>query len=162
MHAVASKYSGLYSQKNYQRSCFVSREEKKIYDINVLGNSNVSYLSSRSKEAWRSFAQIIGMIVATAFQVPVADISAPTRGCASVAAARQVALYLVHVGFGLTLTQTGTLFGRDRTTVAHACRSVEERREDPDFDACLDYLEIAARIYIDSRANSHPCRGQLI
>ena len=75
----------------------------------------------------------------------------PNRGNATVASARQVALYLVHVGFGLTFTQTGHLFGRDRTTVSYACRAVEERREDPDFDACLDYLEIASRIFIETR-----------
>jgi hypothetical protein len=42
--------------------------------------------------------------------------------------ARQVAMYLAHVSFGLTLTQTGALFARDRTTVAYGCGVVELRR----------------------------------
>ena len=58
-----------------------------------------------------------------------------------VALARQVAMYLAHVVCGLTLTDTGRLFGRDRTTVAHACCVIEDRRDDPLFDRALDLLE---------------------
>jgi hypothetical protein len=43
----------------------------------------------------------------------------------------------------LSLTDTGRLFGRDRTTVAHACCVVEDRRDDPAFDRALDLLEWA-------------------
>jgi hypothetical protein len=35
------------------------------------------------------------------------------------------------------------LFERDRTTVAHACALVEDRRDDPALDAQLGYLEEA-------------------
>jgi chromosomal replication initiation ATPase DnaA len=60
-----------------------------------------------------------------------------------VAFARQVAMYLAHVGGGLCLSEVGRLFARDRTTVAHACALVEDRRDDPDFDRCLSFLELA-------------------
>lgn len=63
------------------------------------------------------------------------------RGAAEVAFVRQVAMYLAHVGCGLSYTQAAALFGRDRTTAAHACRLVEERRDDPGFDRILDLLE---------------------
>ena len=59
------------------------------------------------------------------------------------ALARQVAMYLAHVGCGLSLTETGRLFERDRTTVAHACGVIEDRRDDPIFDRALDLLEWA-------------------
>ena len=52
-------------------------------------------------------------------------------------------MYLAHVAYGLTLTQVGILFGRDRTTVAYACRIIEDRRDDCVFDIFLDHLEIA-------------------
>jgi chromosomal replication initiation ATPase DnaA len=55
--------------------------------------------------------------------------------------ARQVAMYLTHVGAGLPQTEVGRLFARDRTTVAHACAVVEERRDDPVFDRSLEVLE---------------------
>ncbi len=55
-------------------------------------------------------------------------------------------MYLAHVGCGLSLTQTGRLFGRDRTTVAHACGVIEDRRDDPVFDRVLDLLEWAVPV----------------
>ena len=53
------------------------------------------------------------------------------RGRATVALARQVAIYLAHTRLGLPYCARGAVFGRDRTTAAHACRRVEDRREDP-------------------------------
>lgn len=67
------------------------------------------------------------------------------RGGAEVAFARQVAMYLAHVACGLTYGRAAQLYGRDRTTAAHACRMVEERRDDPTFDRILDLLERCVR-----------------
>ena len=50
-------------------------------------------------------------------------------------------MYLAHVACGLSFTDVGLLFSRDRTTVAHACRVVEDRRDDPVFDRALELLE---------------------
>jgi chromosomal replication initiation ATPase DnaA len=50
-------------------------------------------------------------------------------------------MYLAHVSCGLTLTEVGHLFARDRTTVAHACIVVEDRRDEVPFDRALDLLE---------------------
>jgi len=61
----------------------------------------------------------------------------------SVALARQTAMYLSHVAFGLTFTETGRLFDRDRTTVAHACAVVEDLRDNPAMDRALTILETA-------------------
>lgn len=83
--------------------------------------------------------------VAFVFRVGVAELRRPTRGPANAAFARQVAMYLVHVGCGFSLTETGRLFERDRTTVAHACGVVEDRRDDPMLDQTLDWLERVAR-----------------
>jgi chromosomal replication initiation ATPase DnaA len=65
-----------------------------------------------------------------------------SRACADM---RQVAMYLAHVSFGLTLTEVGILFGRDRTTVAHGCARVEDRREHRAFDLALDIADHALR-----------------
>lgn len=64
----------------------------------------------------------------------------PTRGTTPMAGARGIAMYLVHVEASYTLTQTGVLFGRDRTTVAHACSIVEDKRDDVLFDEAMDDL----------------------
>jgi chromosomal replication initiation ATPase DnaA len=88
--------------------------------------------------------------VATVFEVDIEDLRAPTRGSPRAAFARQVAMYLAHVTFGATLTEIGILFERDRTTVAHACGVVEDRRDDPDLDCKLDNLERAVTCLIDA------------
>jgi chromosomal replication initiation ATPase DnaA len=81
--------------------------------------------------------------VTQVFGIAGHDLRHATRGRAKVALARQVAMYLAHVGCGLSLTETGRLFDRDRTTVAHACGIIEDRRDDPLFDRALDLLEWA-------------------
>jgi hypothetical protein len=43
----------------------------------------------------------------------------------------------------------GRAFGRDRTTVAHACRAIEDRRDDIWFDCRLATLELICRAALD-------------
>ena len=83
------------------------------------------------------------------FGVSEAELRRASRGRAHVALARQVAMYLAHVGCGLSLTEAGRLFERDRTTVAHACGVIEDRRDDPLFDRALDLLEWAMPALLD-------------
>ena len=81
--------------------------------------------------------------IATAHRVCFDDLMSPSRRKAPIAFARQVAMYLAHVSCGFTLTEVGRCFGRDRTTVAHACRLVEDERDREDVDLALDCLEAA-------------------
>lgn len=69
--------------------------------------------------------QAIDPAVAAVFEVEIADLRAPTRRSPRTAFARQVAMYLAHVVCGLSLTEVGALFARDRTTVAHAAVGFE-------------------------------------
>ncbi|MBI1339268.1 chromosomal replication initiator DnaA [bacterium] len=84
-------------------------------------------------------------LVAYATAERPADLVGPTRGRSSAAFARQIAMYLSHVSFGMSLARVASAFARDRSTVAHACQIVEDRRDDPTFDAWLETLEDAAR-----------------
>ena len=86
---------------------------------------------------------VVEAAIAAAFAVPVQELRIATRGAAPIAFARQSAMYLAHVALGLSYSDVGRIFERDRTTAAHACRRVEERREDPWLDAMLDALEQA-------------------
>ncbi len=72
--------------------------------------------------------------------------SRPQAAPAARAAAfgRQIAMYLAHVVFGLSMAEVGRAFGRDRTTVLHACHLIEDRRDEVCFDHLLDRLEEAA------------------
>lgn len=79
--------------------------------------------------------------VAQVFGIDPPELRKLTRGRAPVALARQVAMYVTHIVFSLPMVDTGRLFGRDRTTVAHACGVVEDMRDDPVFDRVIELLE---------------------
>lgn len=79
--------------------------------------------------------------VAFDFGLDARALEAPVRGSQRMAFARQIAMYLAHVGFGLSFDAVGRAFGRDRTTVAHACRVVEDGRDDIWFDCRMATLE---------------------
>jgi len=81
--------------------------------------------------------------VSTALGIGLPELRAHQRGRAAAAFARQTAMYLAHVHFGLTLSQVGRNFGRDRTTVAHACARIEDSRDDPKVETVLACLEAA-------------------
>jgi hypothetical protein len=86
-------------------------------------------------------ARLTEAAVATMAQVPAASLRQPLRGRGRVAQARQTAMYLAHVAFGLSLTRVGICFGRDRATVRHACELTEDRRDDPAWELGLAALE---------------------
>ena len=86
---------------------------------------------------------MVAMATAAAFAVPVGELIASTRRSPYVAFARQSAMYLAHVTFGLNYSEVARAFGRDRTTAAHACQVIEERRDDPAVEAVLGSLEDA-------------------
>ncbi|WP_244484056.1 MULTISPECIES: helix-turn-helix domain-containing protein [unclassified Rhizobium] len=58
---------------------------------------------------------------------------------------RQISMYVCHVVLQISLTDIGQAFGRDRTTVSHACNVVEDRRDDPAYD---DFVSSVERVII--------------
>ena len=94
--------------------------------------------------------RLLDAAVAAVFEVSIEELQASTRRSTRAAFARQVAMYLAHVVCGLSLTEVGVLFTRDRTTVAHACSVVEDRRDDPALDGRLEHLERAVACLIDA------------
>lgn len=100
-----------------------------------------------------SRARLAQHAVAFAFRETVEEISAPTRRSKRAAFARQTAMYLTHVAFGMSQVRVALAFGRDRTTVAHACHVVEDRREDPHFDEHLEVMEDFLRALPDPLTN---------
>jgi chromosomal replication initiation ATPase DnaA len=86
--------------------------------------------------------QLIEHCVFSVFQISPFALRSRGRS-ASISLPRQVAMYLAHVAFRLSLTEVGRLFGRDRTTVAHACGVVEDLRDDQVIDRALTVLAAA-------------------
>ena len=54
---------------------------------------------------------------------------------------RQVAMYVCHVAYSMPMGEVAEAFGRDRTTVGHACRMVEDRRDDRAYDTFVAIVE---------------------
>lgn len=98
--------------------------------------------------------------VARDFGLDPGALLTPTRGAPGVALARQVAMYLVHVGFAQNFAAIGRMFHRDRTTVAHACRVIEDGRDDDRFDRRLAALECACRGLPGGAGEGYPRRSR--
>lgn len=119
-------------------------------DLRLVARSEASPLEMRRRSGQRSAARegmhhcrarlAIDIAISNVFGIGSEGLWHGKRGVRDVAEARQVAMYLAHVCCRMTLTDVGLMFGRDRTTVAHACLKVEYRRDDPSFDRALDVL----------------------
>lgn len=86
-------------------------------------------------------ARFVVRLVACAMQTETDRMLACDRGPAEVARARQIAMYLLHTALSVPYGDVGAMFGRDRTTVSHACRTVEDMPDDPAQDDFILGLE---------------------
>ncbi|WP_156410139.1 helix-turn-helix domain-containing protein [Bosea sp. Root381] len=115
--------------------------------MNMLNRETVDPVSPAA------LVRLAEVAVAAISHVPCASLRGPQRGRRPIARARQTAMYLAHVAFGLTLTRVGICFGRDRTTVRHACALIEDRRDDPALELGLSALE-AGLVALTGRLNA--------
>lgn len=90
-------------------------------------------------------AGLAGALVAYALGLRAEAVIGPGRGTPVEARARHIAMYLTYTGCEMSLARVARAFGRDRSTVAHACQLIEEYREDPDFDTWVDQLATGLR-----------------
>ena len=91
----------------------------------------------------RARALLAMSLTAYALNVPLQKVLAGRRDQRA-ALARQAAMYVSHVAFGISMARVASAFGRDRSTVGHACRLMEDRRDDARFDRWMDALERSA------------------
>ncbi|MVA99857.1 chromosomal replication initiator DnaA [Nitratireductor sp. CAU 1489] len=84
-------------------------------------------------------------IAAAIFGVSSKELRRPGRTALAVARVRQIAMYVAHVVLGLSMSEVGRGFGRDRTTVLHACHLIEDMRDDEEFDTIVAMAERVAR-----------------
>ena len=118
------------------------------HDSGVSRLSGQGFASGIAKRRPASMRAIIERTVADVFEIDCDYLRMPTRGQAPVALARQVAMYIAHVGYQISLTDVGAMFNRDRTTVSHACEVVEKRRDDARFDQAIDLIDLVVRVRI--------------
>ena len=80
-------------------------------------------------------------LIAVFFNVSGRQLRSSRRTSKSVARVRQIGMYVTHVMLGLTMTAVGAGFGRDKSTVVHACHTIEDMRDDEDFDLIVARVE---------------------
>ncbi len=85
--------------------------------------------------------ELVQKVVAEAFGVKISDLKSKRRTKA-VVLPRQVAMYLCRTMAGSSLPETGAFFGgKDHSTVIHACKVIEEKKEkDPELKAKIEAL----------------------
>jgi hypothetical protein len=88
-------------------------------------------------------------LAAAHYELPLAEVAASARGSRRASRARHIAIYLAHVSLGLRLGLVAAEFRRDRSTVAYACRLIEDARDSPAFDAAIANLEITAGVLLE-------------
>lgn len=88
---------------------------------------------------------VAARLAATAVQVPFDALMHDRRRDRRCSSARALAMYLAHVGLGLSMSRVARDFGRHRSTVAYACRMIEERREVAGWDDRVAVLEDEVR-----------------
>jgi Bacterial dnaA protein helix-turn-helix len=87
----------------------------------------------------------VAFCVARDFGMEMAALYAPTRGAPRTAFARQVAMYLASTSFELSFETISRVFDRDHSTVSHACRVIEDGRDDIWLDCRVEALELFSR-----------------
>lgn len=98
-------------------------------------------LSPLADERAAELCECVLDIVAALFNVSGRELRETGRSAMGVARVRQIGMYVAHVILGLNMTEVGRGFGRDRTTVQHACHLVEDMRDDDDFDRIVNMVE---------------------
>lgn len=127
------------------------------YDLSPLRGNEASFdcggrdtgfktpgLVAASREARLEICEGMLDVVSALFNVSGRELRKSGRSPKPVARVRQIAMYVTHCTLGLTMSDVGLGFGRDRTTVLHACHLIEDMRDDADFDRVVTTVERVA------------------
>ncbi|WP_275789625.1 helix-turn-helix domain-containing protein [Pararhizobium gei] len=69
---------------------------------------------------------------------------------------QQISMYVCHVVLQLSMTDVANAFGRSRSTVGHACQTVEDRREDSAYNDFVSAVErVVAVMFVAAGRADH-------
>ena len=138
----------LCAQPNQGTADFCTALQSKVSAMRMLGSlSNASL----SEFGCRLSIATLSAVTKTTEQ----ELQSHSRSSAEIALARQTAMYLAHTKFGISYGEVGDFFHRDRSTVAHACRLVEDRRDNNEFDRSLSQMENLVDIALQGSSVVH-------
>lgn len=84
---------------------------------------------------------LVLLVVSCMMNIPRKALLQANRGTAEISLARQTAMYLMHTVLSRSYHDVSDYFGRDRTTVSHACRLVEDLRDDSEYEKQVTQME---------------------
>lgn len=121
-----------------------------------------SYLAKlNAKRSERIFVacDCVLSIAAAFFGISASELRRRGRCADGVSRIRQIAMYAAHVVLRISMADVGKGFGRDRTTVMHACHTIEDLRDDGEFDAIVAKVErLVAAAFVGRDGFSLPDR----
>lgn len=106
----------------------------------VRGNNQIE-VPDYEIEYDQKVGNLVLKLVSTLEKIDSQNLTGTTRGRSDVCLARQMAMYLIHTVFSVPYHRVAYLFHRDRTTISHACRLVEDLRDNEEFDKRLETME---------------------
>ena len=126
--------------KTASLACAYATEiDAKTNPVNRFAKNNSDNCSNQKSPLF----DLVIRLVALSLKVCVEELANSPRGNQATSRARQISAYLLHTTFSVPLAEIGFAFGKDRTTIGHACRIIEDLRDDPEFDETIRELEEA-------------------
>ncbi|MEW7007785.1 hypothetical protein AB2J24_08250 [Lentilitoribacter sp. EG35] len=61
---------------------------------------------------------------------------------------RQVVIYVLNVNFGIPMRQLAKMFNLNRSTIAYTCQTIEDRRDNPNYDRFVSAVERIAMLTV--------------
>lgn len=115
------------------------RQEDNVYPAYVYGPAVPP--SARRDERAMEICEGMIDISAALFNISSKELRQGGRSASHISRVRQIAMYVTHTILRLSMKEVGRGFGRDRTTVVYACKTIEDLRDDPDFESVLAMTE---------------------
>lgn len=116
---------------------FMSGQGDRHFEAGTRGGSGPVMPVERAAVRCRLAREIASAVLL----VPIEEIARPNRSVTATCQARHLAIYLAHVVFQVPLGTIALHFGRDRTSVAHAVRRIEDGRDEEEFERLVARLE---------------------
>lgn len=129
---------GLQSINAFDGKLSIKRSIAPVDGPQESAEETISVLSEANPERRLMICDAVIDLAAAFFNVCSKQLRKPGRCVQSISRVRQIAMYISHTGLGLTMTDVGKGFCRDRTTVMHACHQIEDLRDDEEFDHIVE------------------------
>lgn len=117
-------------------------------DVLESASGPVPAWAARPRSRARAVAMCDGVIdlMSALFTTCGRQLRASGRSSRAVARVRQIGMYVAHVTLGLRMVEIAAGFGRDKSTVVHACHLIEDLRDDDEFNVVVAKAEEITRI----------------